>query len=351
MNRRHEQAAAFAAELELLRSRMQLALEQAARLQPIAEAGAEREVVYREDSLTLYYYGGTVAATAPPLLIVYSLVNRPQILDLQPDRSLIRSLRDAGHPVYLIDWGYPEPIDRFLTLDDYVNGYLHRCIERIRRRHDRQPVNLLGVCQGGNLALCYAALQPQRVARLVSLITPVDFHAESNALQNLARHVDIDALVDTFGNIPAHLLNAIFVGLKPYRLLSQRYVEMPALAEDPQGLSDFLRMERWMYDSPDQAGEAYRQYAKEFCQENRLIRGDVQLGGRTVRLEQLTMPILNVFASDDHLVPAASARALRTQVPAADYNEIEFPGGHLSVFTSGRAQRELYPALARWLQR
>lgn len=337
----------LAADLAALGTRLQTTLQQAAALQPVPARTTPRELIYREDSLRLYRYGE--AADGPPVVIVYSLVNRPDILDLRPERSLIRTLSEAGLCVYLIDWGDPEPVDRFLDLDDYINGYLRRCVDRICRDHGVAAIDLLGVCQGGTFGICFAALHPQRVNSLVTLVAPVDFHAGGGTLHHLASHVDADALVDAFGNISAELLNAVFVSLKPYRLLSQRYVEMAALADDPEGLANFLRMERWMYDSPNQAGEAYRQFAKDFYQLNKLIRGELLLGGRPVRLDQLKMPIYNVYASDDHLVPAASAQALRAGVGSDDYTELEFTGGHLSVFISGRARHGLFPAIADWL--
>src|SRR5690606_31413306 len=101
---------------------------------------------------------------------------------------------------------------------------------------------------------------------------------------------------------------------------------------------DFLRMERWMYDSPDQAGEAFRQFAKDFYQHNRLLSGQVWLGQQRVDLRRLAMPIFNVYASADHLVPPASALALGDAVASTDYQAQEFAGGHLGVFISGRAR-------------
>ena len=344
-------AADFAAELESIGERTGTALTQLARLAPPPRGATTNEVVYQEDQLKLRYYGQGSDSHATPLLVVYSLVNRPYILDLKPERSLIRSLRDAGHAVYLIDWGEPEAAHRFLNLDDYIDGYIRRCVERIRRRHDCAKIDLLGVCQGGTLGLCFAALYPQRVAKLINLVTPVDFHAGDGTLQQLTRHLDLDAVIDSVGNVPSQLLNGFFVSLKPYRLLSQRYLELANLANDAQGLADFLQLEQWMYDSPSLAGEACRQFAQECYQANKLVRGELEIAGQPIRLQALTMPICNVYATADHLVPPESARALQTYIINANYEEVEFAGGHLSVFISGRAQRQLFPQLAAWLRR
>ena len=120
-----------------------------------------KEAVYKEDKITLYHYKnptGKKATNKTPLLISYALVNRPYMTDLQENRSTVRGLMDSGQDVYLIDWGYPDRSDRCLTMDDHINGYLHRCIDVICERHGVDKVNLLGICQGGAFSLCYTAM-------------------------------------------------------------------------------------------------------------------------------------------------------------------------------------------------
>src|SRR5680860_314599 len=89
------------------------------------------KVIYREDKLALHRYISPFgeASNPVPLIIVYALVNRPYMADLQQDRSLVRGILNAGQEVYLIDWGYPDRADRFLTMDDYINGYIDRCVD------------------------------------------------------------------------------------------------------------------------------------------------------------------------------------------------------------------------------
>lgn len=339
-----------ARELAELQAKAQRVAARAAALQPVAVGESPRQVLAHWDGVTLYHYTGTPApARRLPLLVVYSLVNRPYILDLKPERSLLGALRDAGSEVHLLDWGYPEPADRYLELEDYVEGYLHDAVELLCRRYQVEQVQLLGVCQGGTLSVCYAALNPERVRSLITLVTPIDFHAGSSALYHLAKHMDFQRLAEGAGNVSADLLNTVFVGLKPYRILTQRYLEMLEI-EDEEALRDFLRMERWMYDSPDQAGVAFAQFARDFYQRNGLVRGQIELAGRPVRLSEIRMPVFNVYANADHLVPPASALALGKHAGSNHYRFEGFDGGHLSVFISGRAKKRLFPELAKWLE-
>ncbi len=135
-----------------------------------------------------------------PLLIVYALVNRPYMMDLQPDRSLIRGLLAGGVDVYLIDWGYPDGADRFTTLADYIDDYLPGCIGHILAHHRIPALNLLGVCQGGVLSACaLTALHAEQVRNLITMVTPVDFHTPSDLLSKWVRKIDVRSA----GSVPA----------------------------------------------------------------------------------------------------------------------------------------------------
>ena len=310
-----------------------------------------REAVYREDKLVLYRYQ-TPAGVTPkpvPLLIVYALVNRPYMTDIQENRSTIKGLLATGQDVYLIDWGYPDQADRALTLDDYINGYIDRCVDHICEAHGVDQINILGICQGGAFSLCYSSLHPDKVKNLVTMVTPVDFKTPDNLLSAWVQHVDIDLAVDTMGNIPGELLNWTFLSLKPFSLTGQKYVNMVDVLGDPEQVKNFLRMEKWIFDSPDQAGETFRQFIKDFYQHNGFIEGGVEIGGQEVALKNVTCPILNIYALQDHLVPPDASRALKGRTGSKDYTELAFPGGHIGIYVSGKAQKEVTPAIGNWL--
>jgi polyhydroxyalkanoate synthase len=310
-----------------------------------------REAVYREDKLVLYRYRGQSGAepNPVPLLIVYALVNRPYMTDIQEDRSTVKGLLANGQDVYLVDWGYPDQADRALTLDDYINGYLDRCVEVIRKRHRLERINLLGICQGGAFSLCYAALHPEKVLNLVTMVTPVDFKTPDNLLSSWVQNMDVDLVVDTMGNVPGELLNWTFLSLKPFSLTGQKYINMVDLLDDEGKVKNFLRMEKWIFDSPDQAGETFRQFIKDFYQGNRLIEGGLRIGEREVDLKNVVCPVLNIYAMQDHLVPPDASRALAGRTGSADYSELAFPGGHIGIYVSGKAQKEVTPAIGKWL--
>jgi polyhydroxyalkanoate synthase len=124
---------------------------------------------------------------------------------------------------------------------------------------------------------------------------------------------------------------------------------MVDILDDEEKLTNFLRMEKWIFDSPDQAGRAWKQFMKDFYQGNRLIEGTVEIGDRNVDLGRVAMPVLNLFAEYDHLVPPASSEALAHYVGTDDYTVESFPTGHIGMYVSGKVQQTLPPLIADWV--
>ena len=325
-------------------------------LQSLREVGdfdygaTPRQEVWRDGKVVLYRFIGEKKPTARvPLLMSYALVNRPYMVDLQANRSIVKGLLAQGEDVYIIDGGYPDRSDRFLTLEDYIERFIGGAVNYLRQAHGLDAINLLGICQGGAFSLCYAALHPDRVRNLITMVTPVDFHTEDNMLSNWTRELDVDLFVDTLGNVPADMMNFTYLTLKPWRLFVQKYVGLVDILDDPKGLEDFLRMEKWIFDSPDQAGEAFRQFIKQFYQGNGFINGGITIGDDEVHLGLVEMPVLNIYAEHDHLVPPDASRALKDVVGSSDYSELSFRGGHIGIYVSGRAQKEVPSAIHQWL--
>jgi polyhydroxyalkanoate synthase len=315
-----------------------------------------KRAVWSHGKTTLYRYLPLVASTgsrralrgARPILICFALVNRPYVLDLQPDRSLVRRLLEAGNTVYLIDWGEADDADRGTDLEDYIEVHLAGCVRHVLAAESLSALNLLGVCQGGVLSLIYTALHPGEVANLVALTTPVDFHTPDNLLSKWVRGLDPE-LIRATGNVPGQVLNALFLSLMPFRLAQQKYVRLLAGRAGQRAIEDFVRMEKWIFDSPPQAAAALAQFVRWFYQENQLLHGTLKIAGRPVNLRQVRQPILNLYATQDHIVPAAASQAMQRCVGSRDYTACAFETGHIGMYVSRAAREEIPPRIIEWL--
>ncbi len=311
------------------------------------------EILYEEDRVRLKHYQ-PLSSTGPtlktPLLVIYALVNRETLLDLQPGRSVVQNLVKEGIDVYMIDWGYATRKDRYLTIDDHVSGFINNIVDFIRRRHRLPGINLMGVCMGGSFSIMYAALYPEKIKNLITTVTPSNFDTDKGLLHIWAKGIDADRMTDAYGNIPGDLLNVAFLLLNPARLMIDKYVGFMEHVDNKVFVENFMRMERWIFDSPDVPGETFRQFIKDCYQRNLLIQGKLKLGGRRVDLQKITMPLLNIYGRYDHLVPPEACELLTQRVGSKDVEDVRLDTGHIGIYVSSKSQKELVPKIARWLR-
>lgn len=314
----------------------------------------EKDEVLRIGKMRLFHYKPLVGSrklNKTPLLISYALVNRQYMMDIQPDRSVIRSFLEGGLDVYVIDWGYPTAEDMYLTMDDYINWYLDDCVNYIIKASGKPAINLLGVCQGGTFSTIYSALHPEKIKNLVTMVVPIDFSANDGLLFRWSKYMNIDSLIDAYdGVVPGDVMNVAYLILKPLELTMDKYVAMMDKMADPEYLKNFVRMEKWVFDSPNQAGATLSQFVKDLYQENKLIKNELVLGGQTVNLKNITMPLLCACAEYDHLVPLSASKPLIDAVGSDDKQFISFQTGHIGMYVSSKSQKSIAPQIIAWLK-
>jgi polyhydroxyalkanoate synthase subunit PhaC len=310
------------------------------------------EVVYQEDRVKLKHYTPDRKSTevTTPLLVVYALINRETMLDLQPERSVVRNLLAAGIDLYMIDWGYPSRKDKFLTIDDHVNGYMDNIVDFIRERCRVDKINLMGICMGGTFCVIYSALHPDKVLNLVTTVSPTNFDTDQGLLHIWMKNVDVDRTIATFGNMPGDLMNFGFLLLNPARLMIDKYVGFLENMDDKVFVENFIRMEKWIFDSPDVPGETFRQFVQDCYQKNLLIKNKLVVGGKRVDLSKITMPLLNIYGLYDHLVPPGAADKITQAVGSSDTEDLCLDTGHIGIYVSSKTQREFTPKIVRWLK-
>jgi polyhydroxyalkanoate synthase subunit PhaC len=316
-------------------------------------ASTPYEIVYEEDRVKLKHYFRPETAENKlkvPLLVVYALINRETMLDLQPNRSVVQNFLSDGIDLYMIDWGYPTRKDRFLTIDDHVNGYINSAVDFIRKKHGIPKINLMGICMGGSFCTMYSALHPEKIKNLVTTVTPSSFDTDKGLLHVWMKDIDVDKMIQTFGNIPGDLMNLGFLLLNPARLMIDKYVGFSENMDNKDFVENFVRMEKWIFDSPDVPGETFRQFVEDCYKKNLFIQSKMYLGGKRVDLKQLTMPLLNFYGKFDHLVPPEACEQLTRAVGSKDVEDICLETGHIGIYVSSKFQKQFAPKIAQWLK-
>ena len=157
---------------------------------------------------------------------------------------------------------------------------------------------------------------------------------------------------NTFAEIPddtKQIGNALQIF--PGTNLTKYTIDLIDVLDDDAKLLNFLRMERWIADRPDHPGEVVRQWFKDLYQENKLIKNELVLGERKVDLRNVTMPVLNIYATGDTIIPVSCSKGVGDHFGTKDYTELAVPGGHIGTFVGSKAQKILAPSLADWFRK
>ena len=330
--------------------------EQVERVADIDVGMTPSEVVYTENKLELLHYTPENAGIEPetrqdvPILVVYALINKPYILDLQPDRSVVRRLLEAGFDVYLIDWGEPSRLDVSLTLDDYVSRYTDNCVDVVRERSGQESINLLGYCMGGTMGVMYASLFPDKVRNLGLMAAGLCFDNTGGVLELWGEepYYDPQTVTDTFGNVPADFLDVGFALMDPVSNYVSKYLRLYDNVDDDEFVENFARMERWLAEGIDVAGATYEQFIEDIYQDNKLARNELYLGDKHVDLGDVDQPILQIVGHYDHLIPPESSTEFNDLVASEDVTTFDAKTGHIGLSVSSSSHDELWPNVADW---
>lgn len=308
------------------------------------------EVAYAEGKVRLLHFSPLAPRKVKtPLLIAYALINRFHILDIHPKKSWVRNLLTQGLDVYLIDWGTPTQINKHEGFDDYVNGYMDNCVDFVKKESASDKVSLQGYCTGGTLSTIYAALYPKKVANLTLTAPVIDGRRDSTVVSNLAKHIDVDKLVDTLGNMPPELMYYVFSILKPFEQGLEKYLNFFKNIHDKDYVENFIRVEKWVSDTPPIPGELYRQWIKDVYQENLLINNQMYVAGKQVSLKNINMPLLTQVAVGDHLVSPECSMPIHYAVSTDDKTLKIYPTGHVGMIASSFSQKKVLPEFTQWL--
>ena len=309
------------------------------------------EVLIETRAYRLLHYQQMVSKTArTPILVVYALINRSYVLDLQPDKSWIRSLLSQGFDVYLIDWKAPTMADRYVSFDDYVNCYIDDCVEVVLKKAKIDKLTLHGYCMGGTMSTMYTALHQEKVRNLAVIAPVIDTDKDSTVIGNLSKNLDVDKMVQVIGNLQSEQMYAFYSTLKPFKQGINKYFNLVQNIDNVQFVDNFLRLEKWLYDTPPIAGETFRQWIFDIYKRNMLVKNEMKLRDRLVDLSTIKVPLLNVIADEDHLVSPECSAPLNDVVSSSDKRLMRFHTGHVGMIASLYSQNNVLPKVGQWLK-
>ena len=309
------------------------------------------EIVHEARLYRLLHYRPMVSKTAKtPILFVYALINRSYILDLQPDKSWIRNLLGQGFDIYLIDWKTPARVDKYVSFDDYVNEYIDDCVEYVRTKTSVNKITLHGYCMGATMSAIYSTLHEDKIRNLATIAPVIDSNQDTTVLGNFSRHLDADRMFNSIGNLPSEQLYALFSTLKPFKQGVNKYFNLVENIDNDEFVQNFLRVEKWLYDTPPIAGETFRQWITDIYQRNLLVANEMKIGNEIIDLSRIKIPLLNIVAEEDHLVSPQCSASLNDAVSSPDKRLMRFHTGHVGLIASSYSQNNVLPKVGQWIK-
>jgi polyhydroxyalkanoate synthase len=307
-------------------------------------------VVFESGKVRLRHYAATSSkAHRTPIVLVYALIKRPFVLDIQKGRSVVEYLTGAGFDVYLTDWLPPNPTD---TWRGFVNGDLDKAVRFVRATTRNAQVTVLGYCFGALLSLIYTALHPENVRNLITATTPFDMGVRELPIYNIVDQMSEQAMelvTRVHGNCPAWMVQSFFTAMAPMHHAIDKYVGLYRNAERDGYAEQFDLFERWMSSDVAMAGRIFLEMSGDIFKRNLLARGEFEVGGRRVEVDQIRCALLNVVADYDDVVHPRSSLGLTDRVGSGDRSTLTFPTGHVGAMVSSAAHKKLWPQIGAWL--
>ena len=314
------------------------------------------EVVMRDGNAVLLRYPARRAVRAT-VLVVPGFTTGARLFDFDPQCSFTGVLADHGVETCLFDWGRPDETDRRRTVADQIRR-IDRALAAARAAADGRPVALAGHFYGGLLALLHCLRYPGKAGALVTISTPAGFAPGQDPFGDWLRACGGERLAEVFGNVPGALVAALLAAASPMQWCGGGVFALLGGSNRADAAARFELARRF---PPAFPGETFRQLFRAFHRADPFAGGGAMLDDDRYDPSSLTLPLLNVYARDDGIVPPGASSRLGTLAPAARpssrvrlssrvrHSNREFPGGHFDLFTSHRARTELLPDVAVWL--
>lgn len=308
-------------------------------------------VIYEAGKASVRHYAAIERMYHTPIVLVYALIKRPFVLDLQPGISVVEDLTRRGFEVFLVDWMPPTADDSWRGFDAYVSQDLTNAVRAVQIHQQVEQVSLLGYCLGALLGVLCAALHPEAIKNLITLTLPLDMGVRETPLYDWIDWLDENTVLwvtNAFDNCPAWLLRNVFMTMtSTYRIAE--YCGLCPESERDRYARMYPAFRRWLDSDVPIAGRLFRELAVDLFKKNLLVRGQMTVGGRVVDLRHVTANLLNVVAELDGIVHPQSSLPLLDLVGSRDKRNLTFPTGHLGVAVGDEAHYILWPQIGDWL--
>ncbi|MBP3038626.1 alpha/beta fold hydrolase [Bacillaceae bacterium Marseille-Q3522] len=312
--------------------------------EPLHTGHINGQVIWKKNKSSLLFYPAKQKKFKIPLFFIYSLINKPYLLDLAPSMSLIKSFTNSGFDVYLLDFGEPGFEDKDTTIDDYILKYIRPGVRRALLHSGAAEITLIGFCLGGTLATIYAAVAKEPIKNVILAVTPIDFTRiwdfNEWLIELREETIDVNELIDAIGVIPAPLMErGLRLVTKP--IFYSHYLSLLRKSYDKSYVLKWSIFNQWAKDHVAFSGASLKQLMNDLGRDNKLICGEMIIGNQQVDLSAISANLLVLSSTLDQLVLEEQSKPLLEKVSSKDKTFDVLEGGHAALIMNGKIHKQV----------
>lgn len=321
-------------------------------LRPNVSTPADVVWMWERSTLLRYELPQSPARYKIPIIIIPPLMVKPIIFDLRPGHSMAGHLLKRGFDTFMLDYGVPQDEDRVIRVDDYVDDFIPKAVQRVRELTGAPAVSLVGWSMGGIMSYTMCAMlgKQAHVRNLITIGSPLDFSKmfPMNIMAKFIRLPGATKVFDLIGNIPPAATRNGFKLLAPEKLITRRL----ALAQnywDRDWVAGYEAMSNWVDEFIPYPGEAFKQFVRDFVSDDKLRKGMLSINGKEIDLAKIEANILVFVGTKDDVAPPESVEAAVHEIPCKDIRAIQVPLGHIGLVAGSTAPDLVWNPMADWL--
>jgi len=308
-----------------------------------------------------HYRPAAVREQGDPVLLVTPLAAPSLCFDLRRGCSLVEHFVSQGRPTYLVEYGQVSFRDRNLGMEHWIDEVVPAAVREVSAHAGGRRVHVVGWSLGGIFALLSAAAAPDLPIASLSVlgspfdVTRVPLVAPFRPLLSLPLgwgdqgRGAITRAYQAMGGAPRPLVRWAFQ-LSSFQKLVTKPLAVAAHLDDADFLAQIQAVDRFTDNMIAYPGRTFGQLYHRFLKANALVGGSFDLGDRTIRLADITAPVMVFGGATDGIAPIPSVNAVVPLLTGAEEVRFEVvPGGHLGMLTGRAARTATWPLMDEWI--